>query len=102
MKHVTLPRFRLGQTLATPAALLALERAGDSLSTLIGRHQCGDWGETCEEDAQMNEEALEGGGACFPYTACGAASSCGLSRKPTAAPRRFCCQKIIEDYNARR
>lgn len=65
MKHVTLPRFRLGQTLATPAALLALERAGDSLSTLIGRHQCGEWGETCEEDAQMNEEALEGGGRLF-------------------------------------
>lgn len=59
------PKFALGQVLSTPGALLALERAGDSLQTFLQRHHSGDWGETCEEDAQMNEDALCHGGRLF-------------------------------------
>ena len=58
-------RFRLGRTLATPGALEAMSQSGDSLGDLLKRHQCGDWGETCREDAQMNEDALGGGGRVF-------------------------------------
>ena len=66
MKHAgSGPRFRLGQMLATPGVLQALERSGDSLPVLIRRHQCGDWGETDPEDAQMNEDALREGGRVF-------------------------------------
>lgn len=55
------PRFPLGQVFATPGALLAVEEARASLSLLLRRHQCGEWGETCAEDAQMNEDAITGG-----------------------------------------
>ncbi len=66
MKHIeSSPRFRLGQMLTTPGVLLALEGSGDLLSALIRRHQCGDWGETDPEDAQMNEDALRDGGRVF-------------------------------------
>ena len=59
------PQFRLGQTLATPGALAALKKSGDALGELLERHRCGDWGETCPEDAQTNEDALRGGGRVF-------------------------------------
>ena len=58
-------QFRLGLTLATPGALAAESQSGDSLGNLLKRHQCGDWGETCPEDTQMNEEAVGGGGRVF-------------------------------------
>ncbi len=48
--------------LATPGALLAIEQSGDSLSALIRHHQCGDWGDTCAEDARTDEEAIGHGG----------------------------------------
>ncbi len=59
------PKFPLGQVLATPGALLSLERAGDTLQNFLQHHQSGDWGETCAEDAQMNEDALCHGGRLF-------------------------------------
>lgn len=58
-------RFSLGRVLATPGALAALERAGQTVLCLLQRHQRGDWGETCREDAQLNEEAVQGGGRIF-------------------------------------
>ena len=59
------PQFRLGQVLATPGALAALKQSSDALGNLLERHRCGDWGETCPEDAKMNEDALGGGGRVF-------------------------------------
>lgn len=58
-------RFSLGRVLATPGALAALERAGQTVLCLLQRHQRGDWGETCPEDAQLNEEAVQDGGRIF-------------------------------------
>jgi hypothetical protein len=57
--------FPLGRTLATPGALEALDRTGDSLEDLFVRHQQGDWVETGPEDAQTNEDALLSGGRIF-------------------------------------
>ena len=48
--------FRLGQCVATPAALAAL--TPDDLLTIIQRHATGDWGELCDEDRAANEAAL--------------------------------------------
>lgn len=48
------PRFPLGQTVATPAAMAL----GIDLASYLHRHHCGDWGDLCEEDKQMNEMAL--------------------------------------------
>jgi hypothetical protein len=48
------PRFLLGRTVATPAAM-ALDI---DLASYMRRHHCGDWGDLTEEDKQANEEAL--------------------------------------------
>jgi hypothetical protein len=49
------PRFPLGTTVATPAAMAL----GIDLASYMHRHHCGDWGDLCDEDKQANEEALE-------------------------------------------
>lgn len=52
------PRFSLGQVVATPGALEALEAAGATVEQFLTRHVCGDWGEVDAEDQQANEDAL--------------------------------------------
>ncbi len=51
-------RFPLGQLVATPGALRALQEAGQHPLEFIARHVADDWGELCDEDKQANEEAL--------------------------------------------
>ena len=53
--------FSLGQIVATPGALEALESAGHTASEFIARHALGDWGDLCSEDKAANDEALENG-----------------------------------------
>ena len=53
--------FSLGQVVATPDALAALEEANESAMPLLCRHQSGDWGDLCEEDCQLNDEAVKDG-----------------------------------------
>lgn len=56
------PRFSLGQVVATPGALAALEEAGQMPHEFLVRHMTGDWGsELSEEDVQENEFSLEHG-----------------------------------------
>ena len=50
--------FSLGQIVATPGALQAMETAGNSAREFLVRHALGDWGELCEEDRQSNDEAM--------------------------------------------
>lgn len=52
------PKFNLGQILATPGALEVLEESGQTPAFFIARHVKGDWGEVCEEDKQLNDQAL--------------------------------------------
>jgi hypothetical protein len=54
----TQPQFSLGQIVATPGALEALRKAGQSASAFLQRHVQGDWGDLCEEDREANEQAL--------------------------------------------
>jgi len=51
----------LGQTVATPAALKAIQQAGQSPAEFLDRHVRGDWGDLCDEDEQANEDALQDG-----------------------------------------
>ncbi len=53
--------FRLGQIVATPGALRALETAGDTPQTFLERHVCGDWGDLDEDDRKENALSLEHG-----------------------------------------
>jgi hypothetical protein len=48
-------RFPLGQVVATPGALQALEESGELPGTFIKRHVTGDWGELDGEDRRENE-----------------------------------------------
>ena len=55
------PKFPLGQTVATPGALAALQEAGQSPAGFLSRHVSADWGEICAEDKRLNDEALVNG-----------------------------------------
>jgi hypothetical protein len=54
-------RFELGQLVATPGALAALEEAGQNAGEFLARHVSGDWGDLSEEDRQENEFSLTHG-----------------------------------------
>jgi hypothetical protein len=55
-------KFRLGQLLATPAALRALQESGQAPGDFLRRHLAGDWGQVCAEDWELNDQALRDGG----------------------------------------
>jgi hypothetical protein len=50
--------FSLGQLVATPAALEALQESGQTPDFFLQRHLSGDWGEVDSEDWQLNDQAL--------------------------------------------
>jgi hypothetical protein len=55
------PKFPLGQTLATPGALEAMEESGQSPGFFLDQHVQGNWGEVCDEDKGANDQALVDG-----------------------------------------
>jgi hypothetical protein len=48
-------KFLLGQIVATPGALAALQAANQDPLEFLSRHQHGDWGELDPEDKKENE-----------------------------------------------
>jgi len=50
--------FPLGDLVATPGALNALEKNGVVPMHLIARHMRGDWGDVPPDDAKANTDAL--------------------------------------------
>ena len=57
--------FALGQVVATPGALRALQKAEQEPREFIDRHANGDWGDVPEEDRQENELSLQHGFRIF-------------------------------------
>ena len=55
------PLFDLGQLIATPGALAALEKSGKTSMEFLLRHVTGDWGDIPEEDRKENRFSLEKG-----------------------------------------
>jgi hypothetical protein len=53
--------LELGQVLATPGAIRALEDAQEKPDTFLARHETGDWGEVGTEDWQENELSVREG-----------------------------------------
>ena len=53
--------FPLGQIVATPGALEALDHAAINVADLIKRHQSGDWGNVPPSDAEENLRSIENG-----------------------------------------
>ena len=58
---MTVGKFPLGQIVATPGALAALEKSSEEPGTFLTRHACGDWGDLSEEDREGNEFSLAHG-----------------------------------------
>jgi len=52
------PKFSLGQVVATPGALEALQKADQTAVGFLQRHARGDWGDVCEVDRQANDQSL--------------------------------------------
>src|SRR6266849_129282 len=62
--------FPLGQIVATPGALEALEASDQSAMEFVERHAAGDWGELSAGDVAENESALRNAGRLLSsYTA---------------------------------
>ena len=55
------PLFDLGQLVATPGALAALDKSGQSPMDFLSRHVTGDWGELSEDDRNENELSVKQG-----------------------------------------
>lgn len=67
---ITGAKFPLGQIVATPGAMEALNAAYGippqiAAWYLLKRHQSGNWGDMCEEDKRANEDALRDGERIF-------------------------------------
>ena len=58
---MTTMKFSLGQIVATPGAIEAMEESGQDAAFFLDRHAAGDWGEVCTEDGRLNDEALKDG-----------------------------------------
>lgn len=61
MKTQHQPKFHLGQIVATPGAIEALDRNNSVGLEFIRRHVMGDWGFVDEEDKKANDRAVENG-----------------------------------------
>lgn len=57
----TSPQFELGQTVATPGALDALEASAQSPAEFLQRHMRCEQGDLCNEDHELNADALQDG-----------------------------------------
>ncbi len=55
------PLFALGETMATPGALVVMQGIDISPVTLLSRHQRGDWGELDEDDKKENDLSVKEG-----------------------------------------
>jgi hypothetical protein len=58
MNSVNKPKFELGQIVATPGALAALKESNETALPFLLKHQSGDWGEICDDDKKLNNEAI--------------------------------------------
>ena len=55
------PKIELGQVVATPRALDALEQSGQSPAEFLKRHMQCEQGDLCAEDHELNASALQDG-----------------------------------------
>ncbi len=61
MIAVKQPLFKMGQCVATPGALAALEQTDEYPWQFLSRHVAGDWGIVDEEDKASNDQAVKDG-----------------------------------------
>jgi hypothetical protein len=56
--QVPAAKFEMGQIVATPGALAALEESSEQPVTFFARHLSGDWGDLSDDDRKENEFSL--------------------------------------------
>lgn len=63
MIHLVLSNalFTLGEVVATPGAVEAMQKHNVFPQTLLQRHVTGDWGVLCDEDVKSNNDAVTEG-----------------------------------------
>jgi len=89
------PLFLLGQCVVTPAALTAMEEAGQTPADFLARHIHGDWGEVHPGDRGRNEQALKDGARIFSvYTTAKGAKVWVI----TEADRASTCILLPDEY----
>ena len=87
--------FTLGQVVATPGALAALEKAGQQPGEFLARHVNGDWGEVPPEDIKENELSLQHG---FRLLSAYSTSAGDKFWVITEADRSSTCILLPEEY----
>jgi hypothetical protein len=63
------PKFPLGQIVATPGALEAMQASGQTPDFFLRQHVSGNWGIVDEEDWRLNDEAIRQGDRLLSSTA---------------------------------
>jgi hypothetical protein len=59
---IAIPKqLNLGQIVATPAALAAIEGSNQNPADFLRRHASKDWGDVADEDKRLNDEAVQDG-----------------------------------------
>jgi hypothetical protein len=58
---MTATKFPLGQVVATPAAIEAMNESGQTAEFFLDQHRAGNWGVVDAEDWQWNNQALVDG-----------------------------------------
>ena len=59
--RVPTSKFPLGQVVATPGTIEAMEESGQSPSFFLGQHASGNWGVVDGEDWALNDQAVRDG-----------------------------------------
>ena len=54
-------QFQTGQIVGTPKALAVIESAGQSALDFLKRHASCDWGDVCDQDKALNDQAIDEG-----------------------------------------
>jgi hypothetical protein len=88
-------RFPLGQVVATPGALRALEKAEQAPDVFLDRHVNGDWGDVPEADKQENELSVEQGFRILSIPPV-LVIKFGFSLRRIGARRRLCFRVSID------
>lgn len=89
------PLFELGQIVATPNAIHALEEAGQQAAEFLKRHVSGNWGEVDKHDHQANNDAVESGDRILSSYLLKTGSKIWAI---TEADRSSTCLLLPEDY----
>src|SRR5271163_4842891 len=90
--------FSLGQVVATPGALTALQKAGQQPQEFLARHLQGDWATCAKKTAKKTHSASTEASGFSAATTRQRAKPFTSSPKPTAVSPRFFCPKSIEIF----